>query len=116
MNMKNFNIFCLLLLSLPAFLFGKNKPEKKTKNKSDDTKVLPVASKIQQLTAKDLVESRVIKEKKKEKNLEKSKIQAELLEEGEYQDYSQILGESKQQIAKDASKLIDNSEKKKNKF
>ena len=32
MNMKNFNIFCLLLISLPAFLFGKNKPEKKRPN------------------------------------------------------------------------------------
>ena len=32
MNMKNFNIFCLLLLTLPSVLFGKNNPEKRRPN------------------------------------------------------------------------------------
>ena len=32
MNMKNFNVFCLLLLTLPSVLFGKNNPEKRRPN------------------------------------------------------------------------------------
>ena len=32
MNMKNFNVFCLLLLTLPSVLSGKNNPEKRRPN------------------------------------------------------------------------------------